>query len=420
MTIRYGQLKSFLHENADIEVTRQLRLFEGKQKWSRKRKEKRRLKGKRQTAISGVQNRPSGVSKSSTPAGAGSNAGQQTPTNISNYTTTDVKKAIDFLEKLAKRFGETMDNVDHSLYIHSQLNENQLVFRLANHRGDARQFTRRGELVGNFGIVIKMNEKRFKPDKNTDYEEEVFYPDLLTDDKMKAIVDGVDHYIQTGIYDGPKGDESNPHRQLHQNPVNQSVPFKSKDAPQDGNEVKESFYKPYKGNKTMKNRINENTKITLTIKQLKKLVKESSDDYDVLDEELYPVYYYDGYQLPEEDKHKAIEALKDVFKTLGIRPGVSAETLVDKALDMHIEIDGFSEKNSELFDGNYIRVDWCQGHVDYLYIPFDGDTGELTDKSLHSDKMSFDYWIADINEADGSVQYIPVNTVCDVSTLYAK
>ena len=44
------------------------------------------------------------------------------------------------------------------------------------------------------------------------------------------------------------------------------------------NEVKESFYKPYKGNKTMKKRINENTKITLTIKQLRELVNEGTQE----------------------------------------------------------------------------------------------------------------------------------------------
>lgn len=140
--------------------------------------------------------------------------------------------------------------------------------------------------------------------------------------------------------------------------------------------------------KTRRNRIGENTKTTMTIKQLNKLANESEDE-DFND---YPIFHYDGCQLPEEeDKHKSIEALKNVFKTLGIRPDTSAETLVHKALDMHIEIDGFREKNSELFDGNHIRVDWRNGHVDCLYIPFDVDAGKFTDKSPHRDNMSFDY-----------------------------
>ena len=212
----------------------------GNDKWS--------VKEQRQTAILGVQNRPRCMFLR-TPVDSRSNARQKNLTCEGNYTTTEVDKAMGFLQKLASMFGQTMDNVDKTIYIRSNVNGNNLVFRLANHRGDASQFTRRNELVGNFGIVIKMNEKRFIPNAKTDYQEEVFYPDKLTPALENAICDGVANYIQTGIYNGPKGDESNPHNPIKPNPINQSVAFQPPST--QTKKVNESFYNT-KRNNTMK------------------------------------------------------------------------------------------------------------------------------------------------------------------------
>ena len=220
-------------------------LTENKDRWSKKQKEKRRLKRQRQTAISGVQNRPSGMSQTGTPTESGSNAGQQTRVKAPHYTPEQEQKATAFLQRLAALLGETMDNVDHTVYVHDQNNGKQLVFRLANHRGDARQFTERGETEGAFGVVIKMNEKRFKPDGGTDYQEEVFYPDKLSGEKMEAIAKGVSDWKKSGVYTGPKGDENNPRNPIRPNPVNQSDPWQPpapQSSPSTNSGIQESFF----------------------------------------------------------------------------------------------------------------------------------------------------------------------------------
>ena len=68
----------------------------GNDKWS--------VKEQRQTAILGVQNRPRCMFLR-TPVDSRSNARQKNLTCEGNYTTTEVDKAMGFLQKLASMFG---------------------------------------------------------------------------------------------------------------------------------------------------------------------------------------------------------------------------------------------------------------------------------------------------------------------------
>lgn len=163
----------------------------------------------RLTAISGVQNRPSVAYSIQPPLGVQNKHLTIETQKPTNYTTTNGDKAIGWLKKLAGSLNQQMENVDKSIYIVFKVNGVQKVLRIANHRGAAREFADRGEFKGNFGIVIKMNEKKFQTDNRVEYKEQVFFPDKLDDSKLDQIIAGAKHFIQTGEYNGPNGDQIN-------------------------------------------------------------------------------------------------------------------------------------------------------------------------------------------------------------------
>jgi len=115
-----------------------------------------------------------------------------------------------------------MDSEHHSLYFKNQIDGSTLTFRLANHSGNAYQFLRRGEITGNFGVVIKMENGKFKKNKRVDYTEEVFFPSELTPEKEDAIANGVSNWIATGEYNGPRGDRTKQSVRTEQTPAPQN------------------------------------------------------------------------------------------------------------------------------------------------------------------------------------------------------
>ena len=163
----------------------------------------------RLTAISGVQNRLSVACSTQHPLEV---QNKHLPIGFQergNYTIANVDEAIGWLQKLASGLNQQMNNVDKSVYIVFKINGEQKVLRIANHRGNAREFADRGEFKGNLGIVIKMDEKQFQADNRVEYKEQVFFPDKLDDSKLDQIISGAKHFIQTGEYNGPSGDQIN-------------------------------------------------------------------------------------------------------------------------------------------------------------------------------------------------------------------
>ena len=86
-----------------------------------------------------------------------------------------------------------------------------VTLRLADHYGKASNYKGRKNEIYNYGLVVKLSNKAFVPDKNVDYLEYVYFPDKLTKERQIEIAKGLKAFIETGRYELlPKPDKVNP------------------------------------------------------------------------------------------------------------------------------------------------------------------------------------------------------------------
>ena len=51
-----------------------------------------------------------------------------------------------------------------------------------------------------YGLVVKLSKNRFKSRSDANYLEYVYYPDKLTGERQREIVEGLNKFLQTGDY----------------------------------------------------------------------------------------------------------------------------------------------------------------------------------------------------------------------------
>ena len=71
------------------------------------------------------------------------------------------------------------------------------TIRVSDHYSNANTFKRFNNTKKNFGIVIKLKNRKFKSDPNVDYVEVVYYPDKLDGNRQLSILDGVKKLVKT-------------------------------------------------------------------------------------------------------------------------------------------------------------------------------------------------------------------------------
>lgn len=223
MTITYGQLKRFLDESVDNDVTRMDKISEAskgnrKARWNRKqwkkREQKMRTAGQKgRIAIPGIRNQsttsPSKANDTHRrPPPVDPNAKQKLTELINSISKDGAKSQEDFLRELSKACGKKMGNLEFSKYFSNRNTGDELILRLANHRGNASSFKRWDEKKGNFGIVIKLKKQLFVPDDEVEYKEEVFFWDDLDAETQIKIAAGLGDWVETGQYTGPQGNQT--------------------------------------------------------------------------------------------------------------------------------------------------------------------------------------------------------------------
>lgn len=140
--------------------------------------------------------------------GIDSKTGQELASLAETIAQEGAKSPEDFLNELSTRCGRPMAVADNSKYFTNTNTGVNLRLRLANHRGSAEWFFVNGHPRNNFGIVIKMEPKRFVPDKRVQYREEIFFKDDLDAEMEIGIVKGLMNWVATGRYNGPLGNET--------------------------------------------------------------------------------------------------------------------------------------------------------------------------------------------------------------------
>ena len=86
-----------------------------------------------------------------------------------------------------------------------------VTLRLADHYGKASNYKGRKDEIYNYGLVVKLSNKAFVPDKKVDYLEYVYFPDKLTKERQIEIAKGLKAFMETGRYELlPKPDKVNP------------------------------------------------------------------------------------------------------------------------------------------------------------------------------------------------------------------
>ena len=92
-----------------------------------------------------------------------------------------------------------------------------VTLRLADHYGKASNYKGRKNEIYNYGLVVKLSNKAFVPDKNVDYLEYVYFPDKLTKERQIEIAKGLKAFMETGRYELlPKPDKVNPSGKFQQ------------------------------------------------------------------------------------------------------------------------------------------------------------------------------------------------------------
>jgi hypothetical protein len=88
--------------------------------------------------------------------------------------------------------------------------KNGITLRLSTHYGKAKNFRNRKDYYKNYGLVVKLDKQTFVPDKDVDYLEYVYFPDMLTAERQKEIAEGLKSFLESGNYESlPTPDKVN-------------------------------------------------------------------------------------------------------------------------------------------------------------------------------------------------------------------
>jgi hypothetical protein len=117
-----------------------------------------------------------------------------------NLTDGSGWDARDFLLSIQKALGSSNENPDKTQYFK---NDDDYTLRLANHRSNARMFIFHDHTTGNTSIVVKMSDKQFKNHSEVELKEFVYFPDKMTTDVQQNIINGLQHWVETGEYNQP-------------------------------------------------------------------------------------------------------------------------------------------------------------------------------------------------------------------------
>ena len=105
--------------------------------------------------------------------------------------------AHEFLFNVAKAFGLNGQNLNKSFY---QDLSNSVGIRISDHSANTDNITNRNVNDDVYGLVVKLSKNRFKSRSDANYLEYVYYPDKLTGERQREIVEGLKNFVQTGDY----------------------------------------------------------------------------------------------------------------------------------------------------------------------------------------------------------------------------
>ena len=143
--------------------------------------------------------------------------------NLGTKLNKNYEKAIADIENLIKEKGslsahEFLHELDNAL---TGLNEastegsdyidigDGFTIRVSDHYSNANTFKRFNNKEKNFGVVIKLKNRKFKSDPNVDYVEVVYYPDKLDSSRQLSILEGVKGLVETkDIGEMPEPDDT--------------------------------------------------------------------------------------------------------------------------------------------------------------------------------------------------------------------
>ena len=126
---------------------------------------------------------------------------QELTNNIEKLSEDISKKgemgAHEFLFNVAKAFGLEGNNLNKSFY--KDLG-NSIGIRISDHYANADNITKKNSNNEVYGLVVKLSPQRFKSKSDANYLEYVYYPDKLTGERQREIVEGLNKFLQTGDY----------------------------------------------------------------------------------------------------------------------------------------------------------------------------------------------------------------------------
>ena len=143
--------------------------------------------------------------------------------NLGTKLNKNYENAIEAIENLIREKGtlsahEFLHELDNAL---TGLNEGStegsdyidigdgFTIRVSDHYSNANTFKRFNNTEKNFGVVIKLKNRKFKSDPNVDYVEVVYYPDKLDSSRQLSILEGVKGLVETkDIGEMPEPDDT--------------------------------------------------------------------------------------------------------------------------------------------------------------------------------------------------------------------
>ena len=105
--------------------------------------------------------------------------------------------AHEFLFNVARAFGLDGNNLNKSFY---QDLSNSVGIRISDHSASTNNIYKKNNNDEVYGLVVKLSNHRFKSRDDANYLEYVYYPDKLTDERQREIVEGLNKFLQTGDY----------------------------------------------------------------------------------------------------------------------------------------------------------------------------------------------------------------------------
>ena len=170
--------------------------------------------GSYDTAVVVTKNNESGTIGVASEAGRPRRSAQAVPNSGANLSmvqeiTNKIEKlsedisekgemgAHEFLFNVAKAFGLEGNNLNKSFY--KDLG-NSIGIRISDHYANADNITKKNSNDEVYGLVVKLSPQRFKSKSDANYLEYVYYPDKLTGERQREIVEGLNKFLQTGDY----------------------------------------------------------------------------------------------------------------------------------------------------------------------------------------------------------------------------